>query len=47
MPKKIDLTGQQFGRWTVIEEDVSQSGKGARWICQCSCPLHTIKSIKG
>lgn len=47
MPAKKDLTGQTFGRWTVIGEDVSQPGQGARWVCQCSCPLHTIRSVKG
>ena len=47
MPAKIDLTGQIFNRWTVIEEDLSHPGQGARWICQCSCPAHTIRSVKG
>lgn len=41
MGKFIDLTGQKFGRLTVIErvEDyISPSGyKKIRWLCQCEC----------
>lgn len=32
MPKRIDLTGQRFGRWTVC----GYSGAG-KWECQCEC----------
>lgn len=34
-----DLTGQKFGRLTVLELDSSQydDNRGARWICQCDC----------
>lgn len=32
----IDLVGQTFGRWTVLER-VEHPGRGARWRCQCSC----------
>ena len=42
----IDLTGQQFGDWTVIgpgERPESNSQKGAFWLCQCKCG--TIKSV--
>lgn len=45
MPKEIDLTGQSFGRWIVLERDFSNPGKGARWICQCSCDKHTVRSV--
>lgn len=37
---KRDLTGQKFGRWTVIEmaEPVYSCGKPIhRWLCQCEC----------
>lgn len=47
MPALKDLTGMQFGRWTVIKQDMENKGKGARWICQCSCENHTIRSVKG
>lgn len=43
----MDLTGQKFGRLTVIERDNSKPkghGKPVYWICQCECG--TIKSIK-
>lgn len=36
----IDLTGQQFGNWKVLEYE----GKG-KWICECQCENHTRKSI--
>lgn len=45
-----DLTRQQFGRWTVLEqaEDYiypSTQIHVARWRCQCSCEAKTIKDI--
>lgn len=39
---RIDLTGQQFGRWTALE--YVPPGK---WKCQCSCENHTIKLVEG
>ena len=48
---KKDLTGQQFGRWTVIEQAddfISANGKHiTMWKCECSCENHTIKIIRG
>lgn len=36
MPKLIDITGQKFGRLTVIERyDVSN--RSVRWLCVCEC----------
>ena len=32
----IDLTGQKFGRLTVLKQDISKNGH-AYWICQCDC----------
>lgn len=45
-----DLTGCQFGRWTVLEqvEDYiypSTQIHAARWRCQCSCEEKTIRDI--
>ena len=40
----IDLTGQRFGRLTVIERDFSRTGYGAYWLCKCDCG--NIKSIR-
>ena len=45
----IDITGQRFGKLTVLKRDISQSYMGhqqdAYWICQCDCG--TIKTIRG
>ena len=47
MGKKINLLGQQFGRWTVIAEAPSKHTSYGRtlamWTCQCKCG--TIKDI--
>jgi hypothetical protein len=46
-----DLTGQIFGRLTVLEQTedyVDCSGRHyAQWLCQCDCESHTIKKIVG
>lgn len=34
--KRIDLTGQHFGKLTVIRE-VNQVGKYRMWLCKCAC----------
>ena len=44
MSKIMDLTGQKFGRWTVLERDLSKKGT-AYWICECECG--TKKSVCG
>lgn len=44
-PRINDHTGKTFSRWTVVEQDMDYSGKGARWICKCECG--TIKSVSG
>lgn len=42
----IDLTGQKFGKWTVLKRaENNTSSNGSKWICQCSCDKHTIKEI--
>lgn len=33
----IDLTGQTFGRWTVLKRSGSNQHNTAMWLCQCSC----------
>ena len=40
----IDLTGQRFGRWTVLEKSGSKNGV-LYWKCQCDCG--TIKDVRG
>lgn len=43
-----DLTGQVFGRWTVLNKDNSQKGRGTAYLCQCECgtlriiPRHSL-----
>ncbi len=35
-----DMTGQKYGLWTVLRQDLSDdnnSKRGARWICRCEC----------
>lgn len=44
MSKWIDLTGQRYGRLTVIERDFSRKGNHAYWLCKCECG--NTKSIK-
>ena len=50
MPKKIDLTGRQFGRLVVIGESKKRERKNAYWFCECSCgnlacvSTHKLKS---
>ena len=43
MPKLIDLTGQKFGRWTVLERAFNGK-REVYWLCQCDCG--TIKQVK-
>ena len=45
MPKYIDLTGQQFGRFTVIKKVSNPNNRDAMWECQCECG--TIKNVLG
>ena len=43
MGKLIELTGQKFGRLTVIERSgITVHGKHARWLCRCECGNETI-----
>ena len=32
-----DLTGQQFGKWTVIKRAENDKHGGAQWLCKCDC----------
>lgn len=41
----IDLTGQQFGKLTVVEKDTGKKTKGTYWIVKCECG--NIKSVTG
>lgn len=37
MSHLIDLTGNVYGRLTVIEKGPSSDGKMTRWVCRCEC----------
>lgn len=37
MPRLIDLTGQRFGRLTVIRRDGTNKNGSATWLCKCDC----------
>lgn len=45
MSARIDLVGQRFGKWTVLERDTNHPAKKSYWICICDCG--TRKSVKG
>lgn len=36
-PRKIDMAGQRFGRWTAIHQAGNAKGGAALWMCQCEC----------
>jgi hypothetical protein len=38
MVARIDLTGQKFGRWTVLSFALFRSG-AAHWLCRCACGI--------
>jgi CDGSH-type Zn-finger protein len=46
-----DLTGQTFGRWTVIERAERPPHvtniTGSWWLCECGCEKHTKKVVRG
>ena len=44
MGYKIDLTGQKFGRWTVLEFDANKN-RQTFWKCRCECGNE--KSVNG
>lgn len=47
MSRIIDLTGQRFGKYTVIKRDETKpKGKTCKvyWICQCDCGREIITS---
>lgn len=37
MGKLIDLTGQKFGRLTVLKDSGQKKSNEHLWECQCSC----------
>ena len=45
MPKKIDLTGQPFGRYVVIREYGRKNG-AVTWLCRCDCGREKVVSVR-
>ncbi len=43
MNKKLDITGEKYGRLTALEIDTDRSGRQTYWKCKCECG--NIKSI--
>lgn len=43
MPKFMDLTGQRYGRFTVLYRDTSRKG-ATFWMCRCDCGK--VKSVR-
>jgi hypothetical protein len=41
-PQAIDMTGQVFGRLTVLSVSHSVAVRGLAWHCQCSCGKATV-----
>lgn len=42
MSVKIDLTGNQYGRLTVLNIAVDIPGKKKKWLCQCECGKEVV-----
>lgn len=42
MAKLLDLTGQKFGRLTVIERKENSKNGTARWLCKCECGNYVV-----
>lgn len=44
MSKMIDLTGQTFGYWTVLQRVENSKDGRAQWLCRCKCGNQKIIS---
>lgn len=42
MPRLKDLTGQRFGRLTVIKRDGTNKNGSATWLCKCDCGTEKV-----
>lgn len=45
MSAKVDLTGQRFGRWLVLQEDGRDNRGRVLWWCRCDCGAE--RAVKG
>ena len=37
MPRKIDLTNKNFGKWRVLRESPNRKNGRVYWLCECEC----------
>ncbi len=35
--KLMDMTGQRFGKWTVLERAEDDRSPNVTWLCRCAC----------
>lgn len=47
MSKLIDITGQDFGYWHVIERTNNNNSGQTMWLCKCTLCNKTIKPVQG
>lgn len=47
MGKFIDLTGQRFGRLTVIERACPENKRRVYWVCRCDCGNYSVVAGDG
>ena len=45
--KFIDLTGQKFGRLTVIKRAENDKWGQAQWLCECDCGSNKEVIVRG
>lgn len=45
-PNHIDLSGQTFGKWKVIEYSHTDSHGEIYYLCECSCDKHTRRPVQ-
>ena len=41
--RNCDLTGRQFGRWTVLERDMENPSREDYYVCRCDCG--TVRAV--
>lgn len=44
---RLDLLGQKFGRWTVLESAPTGKDRHTRWLCRCECGIEKVVRTNG
>lgn len=47
MPKLLDITGEKYGKLTVIERAKNSKCNRVQWLCECECGKHTVVTSNG